>query len=101
DETDFESIDVPNATAIAGDDTGALAIACIDEEASELVVLVRQQGDDFKFRRIDTPDFVAGVTLAIAGGAVAVSFEQAGVWMSRDLEAGFDEVPLLSAGGPI
>ena len=97
----FDTIELPDVHAIATDESGALAIAAWDEDAWELIVLVRREGDNFTFRRIEAPSTVAQVDLAIAGTAVAVSFQFENVYLARDLDAPFAAVPLLSSGGPV
>lgn len=88
---------IERADAMATDDTG-IAFACFDEDSWELTIwfLADPKTTDWYHRNLEAPDFYTGATLAMAGGSIALSFNDGGVWMTRDIrEHAFTEVESL------
>src|SRR5580692_9687933 len=99
---DFEELTLSSVCAIAADASAGLAFARFDEENWELEVGLLDSAHDgtCSVRSVDAPDAMAGVRLAVAGSAVAVSFQFGGVWVSRKRDEPFREVAGLAGGGP-
>jgi hypothetical protein len=85
----FEKIEwpAPNTSELAADGAGGMVIAAFDEEAWDLDVwiLMDQASLTWGIRSLEAPSFFSGAQMAVAGMAVAVSFELGGVWLSRDV----------------
>jgi hypothetical protein len=96
-----ETIELPPVEAITGDERGGLALAYVDESSHDLVALVHQGGDAWRMQRMESPGFIGGVSIALAGTATALSFELEGVWVSRGADAPFVKIESLPDGGPI
>ena len=105
---------VTRACALATDHAGGFAFACCDEEDGEVEVWTLAARDPellWHCRRLDAPATFSDMELAMAGKALAVSFEFGGVWMTRDCkEHAFTEIEALrgrlapydrGSGGPI
>jgi hypothetical protein len=92
-------LEVPDVRAVTTDDRGHLALVSIDRETGEARVFVHQSGEDWRVRSFEAPAFIADVRLAVAGQAIAVSFQFEGVWISRAQDAAFTEVEALRGEG--
>ena len=89
--------DVEGALTMASDHTG-LAFARFDDDSWDLDVFFVARGklEQWYRRSLEAPSFFCGAQLAVAGKSVAVSFDQAGVWLTRDVtEQPFTEVEEL------
>jgi hypothetical protein len=86
--------------AIARDDAGGFALAEFDEEDWTLHVWMLTDLVTNQWSRLSlpAPALFCGCQMAIAARAAAVSFDQAGIWMTRDItEHDFREVEELRA----
>jgi hypothetical protein len=94
---------IADARTMASDHAGGFAYACFDEERWELDVwfLAALKPQEWYRRSVEAPSFFSGARLAIAGKSVAVSFNDGGVWLTRDIEHHpFKEIEELKDGGP-
>jgi hypothetical protein len=86
---------------MASDSTGAFGFGCFDEEAWDLDLWLRDLvSDEYLVRHVDAPPIVGNVWLAIAGHAMAVSFQDGDLWISRRSDRVFEQVEGLG-GGPV
>jgi hypothetical protein len=86
--------------AIARDDAGGFALVEFDEEywALHVWMLTDRLTNQWRRLSVPAPAFFCGCEIAIADRAAAVSFDQAGVWMTRDLiKHDFREIEELRA----
>jgi hypothetical protein len=99
---------ISEAQGMARDDAGGMALARLDEETWDLDVWIADVGRKETARRewgslgLPAPDCFQGCELAIAGRAVAVSFDRGGVWVTRDItQQEFREVEELQPLDPL
>jgi hypothetical protein len=81
---------VARAHALATDQAGGFAFACMDEENwdVEVSILAEWEPQLWHTRTLDAPNSFYSLRLAVAGKSLAVSFGfDGGVWMTRDCEA--------------
>ena len=86
----FETVKWPGAPHVldtAVDEAGGAAVAAYDEENGDIDVwiLTDPAANQFGVRPLEAPCFPGATRIAVAGMAVAVSFEGGGVWLSRDV----------------
>jgi hypothetical protein len=90
---------VARARVLATDHAGGFAFACFDDEDGQVEVWTLAEREPellWHCRRLEPPATFSGMELAIAGKALAVSFDFGGVWLTRDYrEHAFTEIEAL------
>jgi len=97
----FEQLDLPPVRAMTCDEKGQLTYACFDEDDWSLDVHVHTESGLEITHVLEAPAAMSYVYLARAGEALAVGFEDGGVWLTRRVtEPRLSCVESLS-GGPV
>jgi hypothetical protein len=95
----------PDPEGLARDDAGGLAMAKLHDEYHALTVSVLDDVAESSWtvrEGLEAPDSYFGCEVALAGRSVAVCFEGAGVWVTRDFqEQDFREVEEMRPRDPL
>lgn len=96
----MDPLDLPDMVALASDDAGTVAMVSFEPDPR---VYVTTDGQTLHFRAlpIDPPDVVEQVYLAVAGAAVAISFDGGAPLVSRGMDEPFARCAPLDGAGPL